>query len=94
MRIDGMNHGTMEHLNGPNGKASACTSKSSDARGADAGDGAGRTSAQQSLIEAAGAVKDVNPQAVEEARNALRSGELDTPEAARRAAEAILEQGV
>lgn len=92
MRIDGISN--PEHLNCPNGKASTTTSKSSDARGADAGGGVGRTSAQQSLIEAALAANDVNVQAVEEARKALLSGELDTPEAARRAAETILDQGI
>lgn len=92
MRIDGISN--PEHLNCPNGKASASKSKSSDARGADAVGGAGRTSARQSLIEAALAVKDVNTQAVEEARKALLSGELDSPQAARRAAETILDEGV
>lgn len=92
MRIDGLSN--LEHLNCPNGKASASSSKSSDARGADAGGGVGQTSAQQSLIEAALAVNDVNAQAVEEAKKALLSGELDTPEAARRAAEAILDSGL
>jgi anti-sigma28 factor (negative regulator of flagellin synthesis) len=92
VRIDGISN--PEHLNCPNGRASASTSKSSDARGADAGDSAGRTSAQRSLIEAALAENDVNTQAVEEARNALLAGELDTPEAARRAAETILDSGV
>jgi hypothetical protein len=91
VRIDGISN--PEHLNCPNGKTSASKSKSSDARGADAGGGAGQ-SAQQSLIETALAVNDVNTQAVEEARKALLSGELNSPEAARRAAEAILDQGV
>ncbi|MBN1554640.1 MAG: hypothetical protein JXA11_07835 [Phycisphaerae bacterium] len=91
MRIDGISN--PEHLNRPNGKASASSSKSSDARGADAGGGVGRTSAQQSLIEAAMTTTDVDAKAVEEARKALLAGELDTPQAARRAAEAILDQG-
>ena len=92
MRIDGIIN--PEHLNCPNGKASATTSKSSDARGADAGGGVGRSSAQQSLIDVANAVDDVNVQAVEAARKALLSGELDSPEAARRAAQAILDHGL
>jgi len=37
---------------------------------------------------------EVNPQAVAEARKLLESGQLDTPEAVRRAAEAILTRGV
>lgn len=36
---------------------------------------------------------EVNAQAVEEARRALQAGALDTPDAARRAARAILEMG-
>ncbi|MBN1942933.1 MAG: hypothetical protein JW849_06530 [Phycisphaerae bacterium] len=92
MRVEGF--GNPEHLNRPNGKASASSSKSSDARGADAGGGVGQTSAQQSLMETVLAVDDVNAQAVEEAKKALLAGELDTPEAARRAAEAILDQGL
>ena len=92
MRIDGIIN--QEHLNCPNGKASATPSKSSGARGADAGGGVGRSSAQQSLIDVANAVDDVNVQAVEAARKALLSGELDSPEAARRAAQAILDHGL
>lgn len=94
MRIEGFTSGTPEHLNRPNGKASASSSKSSDARGADAGGGVGLGSARQSLMETILAVPEVNAQAVAEAKKALLAGELDTPQAARRAAEAMLDQGL
>lgn len=45
-------------------------------------------------VEKARAAGAINTAAVAEARRLLESGELDTPEAARRAAEAILEQGL
>ncbi len=45
---------------------------------------------KQKALEA----EDINAQAVQEARKALRSGELDTPQAARRAAEALLKHGL
>ena len=49
---------------------------------------------QERLIAAAASAEEVNVQAVEEARALLDSGQLDTPEAARRAAEAILKTGL
>ena len=45
-------------------------------------------------IRQAMAAEEVNTQAVAEARKLLRSGQLDTPEAARRAAQAILRLGI
>ena len=44
-------------------------------------------------VQAAMGAEEVDEQAVAEARNLLRSGQLDTPEAARRAAEALLRLG-
>lgn len=92
MRIDGIF--TPEHLTRPNGKAPEGKAKSSGTQGADAGGLLERASVQPSLIQAALAADDVNVKAVEEARKALLSGELDTPEAARRAAETLLDHGV
>jgi hypothetical protein len=90
VRIDGTIH--PEHLN-PNGKPLGSKSRASESRGADAGGALDRASTQQPLIQAALAAEEVNVKAVEEARKALQNGELDTPEAARRAAEAILDLG-
>ncbi|MCD4823775.1 MAG: hypothetical protein K8S55_04155 [Phycisphaerae bacterium] len=95
MRIDGSIG--PEHLNLPNGKPkpTAGKSKSSAAKAASPeviGDSQ-RVSAHQSLIQEAIAAEEVNQEAVEAARLALASGELDTFEAARRAAEAMLDFG-
>jgi hypothetical protein len=38
--------------------------------------------------------QDVNKQAVADARELLKSGKLDTPDAARRAAESMLDLGI
>lgn len=48
---------------------------------------------QKHLIAAAAASEDVDARAVEEARAVLRSGQLDTPEAAARAAQALVDLG-
>ena len=48
----------------------------------------------QPLVRRAAAEDEVNVAAVEAARKALQAGELDTPEAARRAAQAILDLGL
>jgi len=56
--------------------------------------GAEVISSQERLIAAAAAGEDVNGKAVEEARALLEAGQLDTPRAARRAAEAILRMGL
>jgi len=45
-------------------------------------------------VRAAMAAEDINEQAVAEARRLLASGQLDTPEAARRAAEALVNHGI
>ncbi|RKY23863.1 MAG: hypothetical protein DRP83_08545 [Planctomycetota bacterium] len=49
---------------------------------------------QRSLIQAALAVEDVDTAAVAEAKELLESGQLDTPEAARRAAKNMIERGL
>jgi len=56
--------------------------------------GAEVISSQERLIAAATGTEEVNAQAVEEARALLDSGQLDTPAAAYRAAEAILQLGL
>ena len=45
-------------------------------------------------VAAAGATDEVDSQAVLQARQLLKSGQLDTPQAATRAAQAILDLGV
>ncbi len=50
--------------------------------------------APSALVNQAGAVEEVNLQAVEEARRLLENGQLDTPEAAESAARNIIERGV
>ncbi len=52
------------------------------------------TPARAPLIAQAAAVEEVNSQAVVEARRLLASGELDTLEAAARAAKAIVDLGL
>ena len=49
---------------------------------------------QDRLIAAAMQADEVNTRAVEEARALLKSGELDTPETARRAAQRIVDLGL
>jgi hypothetical protein len=56
--------------------------------------GAEVISSQERLIAAASAAEEVNTRAVEEARALLQSGQWDSPEAARRAAQAILDLGL
>jgi len=48
----------------------------------------------QELARQAGAVPDVNAQAVADAKRLIASGDLSSPEAVRRAAEAMLRQGI
>jgi len=48
----------------------------------------------QDLVRQAANVPDVNAQAVTEAKRLLKSGELSSPEAIRRAAEAMLRRGI
>jgi len=47
----------------------------------------------EALIRRAAAAEEVDVKGVEAARKALQAGELDTPEAARRAAQSILDIG-
>ncbi|MBM4019088.1 MAG: hypothetical protein FJ288_12295 [Planctomycetes bacterium] len=51
-------------------------------------------SALAALVRQAAAADEVNSGAVADARRLLESGQLDTPEAIRRAAESILNRGV
>jgi hypothetical protein len=92
VRIDGTV--SPEHLNRSPEKTLVSTSKSHSARERGACGVLESITAQIPLTQVAGASPDINVQAVEEARQALRSGTLDTPEAARRAAQALLDSGL
>ena len=50
-------------------------------------------SSQQAYVDQAAAAPETDPQAVAAARELVRTGQLDTPEAIRRAAEALLQFG-
>ncbi len=92
MRIDGSIG--PEYLNLPKGEGKSSKSKASNSsKGADQTGGPERASAHQALIQEALAAEEVNLKAVEQARAMLDSGELDTPEAIKRAAENMLDLG-
>lgn len=91
MRIDGT-FGP-EFTNLPKGKAGGEKSKASTDRTAPA-EGLEVISEHKALVQQALATDEVNTQAVEDARQMLESGALDTPEAARRAAQNILDLGL
>lgn len=94
MRIDGT-HG-LEPQGLPEGKPSLPkTPASGDAREPEtSADGLVVSRSHEPYIHQAMAAEEINTQAVAEARRLLRSGELDTPEAARRAAETIMRLGI
>ena len=50
-------------------------------------------SSQQAYVDQAAAAEEIDQKAVAEARELIRTGQLDTPEALRRAAEALLKFG-
>jgi hypothetical protein len=92
LRVDGT-YGAGPHLN-PEETDSKTESLQGQYLSATPRDGAEVISSQERLIAAASAGEEINVQAVEEARALLKAGQLDTPEAADRAAEAILKMGL
>lgn len=94
MRIDGANS---LRPHDPSGAAKPPQDSSRPSGAADA-----RKTARDSEIEsmlapylrAAMAGEEIDEQAVAEARRLLQSGQLDTPEGARRAAEALMRLGI
>ena len=94
MRIDGT-YGT-EPCGPPGGKGDSGKSSSPAGVYKPMGDGDDLTvnSSLEPLVSKARAAEEVNLKAVEEAKGALSSGQLDTPEAIRRAAERILDLGI
>jgi hypothetical protein len=83
-----------EHHKLPKGKDDVSKSKDATPAASIFGDDAEHVRAEQALLRAAMAVEPVNHKAVEEARELLASGALDTPEAARRAAQRLLADGL
>lgn len=81
---------------GPYKAADGKADKAKEAKGQPASSGpkgAEVILSQEGLIAAARNAEEINTQAVEEARGLLESGQLDTAEAAERAAKAILDLG-
>ena len=94
MRIDGT-HGLDPNAPAEGQNAPARnTPKTASASPEGGVDGSQILAAQREVIAQARRAEKVDLQAVEEARRLIASGELDTPEAARRAAQAIIELGL
>jgi len=70
------------------------TSKAASASSEGGVDGSQILTAHLKLIAQARRSEELDLQAVEEARRLIASGELDTPQAARRAAQAIIDLGL
>ena len=88
MRIDGTNRLAPRDLTDSASAAKAPKTGLADATAA----GPELCRSAESFAKQALAVDDVNKQAVAEAKELIRSGKLDTPEAIRRTAQAILDQ--
>ncbi len=93
MRIDGPNNRT-DFLNLPGGDGKSSKAATSDPKALAVDSGLEHISSQQSLIQDALAASEVNSKAVEEARKMLESGQLDTPEAIKRAAKNMIDLGL
>ena len=93
MRINGTHEiGPRDLSNSPNPPSKP--SRSADAATSSASESDPTVESQlKTLIGKAKASEEINSQAVAEARKLLKSGELDTPDAIRRAAEAIIRFG-
>lgn len=91
MRIDGTTGSELINLPGGEGKFSK--TKTSNSQGAAVEKGLEHISSQKLLIQEALGATEINHKAVEEARALLESGQLDTPEAAKRAAQNIIDIG-
>ncbi len=93
MRIEGNSGAQKQDLPGITPPA-AGSSKPRPAEGGAASSHVDLSPAGTSLVESAAAQEEVNSAAVAEARELLQAGELDTPEAARRAAENLIDRGI
>ncbi|MFA6132716.1 MAG: hypothetical protein WC869_01715 [Phycisphaerae bacterium] len=90
MRIDGVNNlNSLVPQEFPEGKGAPRTPAAASSEGAE-----GITAAAGQYVAQVTSSPDVNVQAVAEARALLASGQLDTPEAALRAAARIMELGI
>jgi hypothetical protein len=93
MRIDGTHAPEPQGLGDARlaGQAPKPSTSAADKTGVDSSQ---LLSEQAPYIRAAIAVPDADTSAVEEARNLLRSGQLDNPEAIQKAAQRILDLGI
>lgn len=95
MRIDGPNSlNAYEAARQSPGGAREAAPGGERGEAADPADAAGVDAEARPYVGKALAADDVNLEAVAEARRLLGAGELDTPEATRRAAERILSDGI
>ena len=94
VRVDGTFGKDPLGLAGQKGKPKGSTDAAGGARASENGQDLVVSSSLQPLISQASEADEVNWQAVQAARAALEAGELDTPEAASRAAKAILDVGL
>ncbi|HUT61458.1 MAG TPA: hypothetical protein VNA25_26725 [Phycisphaerae bacterium] len=93
MRVDGT-HGLGPHgLPEPTGPLPKGARGGGQAGSGDAPDTVEVRSSQNRYVRLAAEAEEVNLRTVAEARELIRAGKLDTPEAIRRAAEAILRFG-
>ena len=92
MRIDGVYGPGIGGVRDDNGTAPK--SERPEAQGGAGGEPTELYAAAKQYVLSAAGAEEVNRQSVAEARELLRSGKLDSPEAARRAAEAILSLGI
>jgi hypothetical protein len=78
----------------PGGRPAAKPGKLASPTADEAVDGAQIDLTSSALVRQAAASADINAAAVQEARKLLQSGQLDTPAAIRRAAQAIIDTGL
>ena len=93
MRIDGTFGTDSYGLQNDKGKSGRPVDSAASGRAGAKGSLSATSPAVASWLRRSAGADEVNAQAVEEARRALQAGALDTPDAARRAARAILELG-
>lgn len=91
MRIDGT-HGMDPRVVQETGSAAAKPLRPAPREGQEA-QGVELLASQQAHVNQAAAAPEIDEQAVAAARELIRTGQLDTPEALRRAAEALLKFG-
>jgi len=93
VRIDRTNKLPLDQLHTPNEK-NVTTGRKGRASSTTASDASSLSSVTESLVAKARESAEVDSKAVAEAKRLLAEGLLDTPQAAQRAAEAILHKGL